>query len=114
MRNAGRSAGGRSTGSDRTATQSTVGTAVTATNQTANTDAATGELLPSDVQTSSDGLQLKKIYDVGKTTSPDKIPQADFERGGFKYTFEDLLKIELPEMDRKVHSGNGDGQLQQQ
>ena len=87
-----------------TATQSTVGTAVTATNQTANTDAATGELLPSDVQTSSDGLQLKKIYDVDKTTSPDKIPQADFERGGFKYTFEDLLKIELPEMDRKVHS----------
>ena len=68
------------------------------------TDAATGELLPSDVQTSSDGLQLKKIYDVGKTTSPDKIPQADFERGGFKYTFEDLLKIELPEMERKVHS----------
>ena len=62
-----------------TATQSTVGTAVTATNQTASTDAATGELLPSDVQTSSDGLQLKKIYDVGKTTSPDKIPQADFE-----------------------------------
>lgn len=49
-----------------TATQSTVGTAVTATNQTASTDAATGELLPSDVQTSSDGLQLKKIYDVGK------------------------------------------------
>lgn len=87
-----------------TATQSTVGTAVTATNQTASTDAATGELLPSDVQTSSDGLQLKKIYDVGKTTSPDKIPQADFERGGFKYTFEDLLKIELPEMERKVHS----------
>ena len=41
---------------------------------------------------------------MGKTTSPDKIPQADFERGGFKYTFEDLLKIELPEMDRKVHS----------
>ena len=65
---------------------------------------STGELLPSDVQTSSDGLQLKKIYDVGKTTSPDEIPQADFERGGFKYTFEDLLKIELPEMDRKVHS----------
>ena len=39
-----------------------------------------------------------------KPPSPDKIPQADFERGGFKYTFEDLLKIELPEMDRKVHS----------
>ena len=87
-----------------TATQSTVGAAVTSATQTASTDAATGELLPSDVQTSSDGLQLKKIYDVGKTTSPDKIPQADFERGGFKYTFEDLLKIELPEMDRKVHS----------
>ena len=87
-----------------TATQSTVGAAVTTTNQTASTDAATGELLPSDVQTSSDGLELKKIYDVDKTTSPDKIPQADFERGGFKYTFEDLLKIEIPEMERKVHS----------
>ena len=60
-----------------TATQSTVGAAVTSATQTASTDAATGELLPSDVQTSSDGLQLKKIYDVGKTTSPDKIPQAD-------------------------------------
>ena len=70
-----------------TANQSTVGAAVTSATQTANTDATTGELLSSDVQTSSDGLQLKKIYDVGKTTSPDKIPQADFERGGFKYTF---------------------------
>lgn len=49
-----------------TATQSTVGAAVTSATQTASTDAATGELLPSDVQTSSDGLQLKKIYDVGK------------------------------------------------
>ena len=83
-----------------TANQSAVGAAVTSATQTANTDATTGELLPSDVQTSSDGLQLKKIYDVDKTTSPDKIPQADFERGGFKYTFEDLLKIELPEMER--------------
>ena len=86
------------------ATQSTVGTAVSSTNQTAQSDATTGELLPSDVQTSSDGLELKKIYDVSKTTSPDKIPQADFERGGFKYTFEDLLKIELPEIDHKTHT----------
>lgn len=86
------------------ATQSTVGTAAASTNQTAQTDATTGELLPSDVQTSSDGLELKKIYDVSKTTSPDKIPQADFERGGFKYTFEDLLKIELPEIDHKTHT----------
>ena len=104
VRNAGRSAGGRSTGSDRNCNPEHRRDGGYSDQPDSNTDAATGELLPSDVQTSSDGLQLKKIYDVGKTTSPDKIPQADFERGGFKYTFEDLLKIELPEMDRKVHS----------
>ena len=54
-----------------TATQSTVGAAVASATQTASTDAATGELLPSDVQTSSDGLQLKKIYDV--TRPPRRI-----------------------------------------
>ena len=63
------------------------------------------------MQTSSDGLQLKKIYDMDKTTSPDKIPQADFERGGFKFTFEDLLKIELAGDGSQGSFGNGDGQL---
>ena len=108
VRDAGRSAGGRTptaAAADRNCNpEHRRDGGYSRPTQTASTDAATGELLPSDVQTSSDGLQLKKIYDVGKTTSPDKIPQADFERGGFKYTFEDLLKIELPEMERKVHS----------
>ncbi len=50
------------------------------------------------------GPKIKKIYDVDKNTSPEKIPQTDFEQGGFKYTFTDLLKIELPVQDKKVHT----------
>ena len=61
-------------------------------------------MMPVDVQTSPDGTELKKIYDVDAKTSPDQIPQDDFERGGMQYTFQDLLRIEMPDIDRRVHS----------
>ena len=56
--NAGRSVGGRNVSSDRNCKSGTVGAAVTST-QTANRDHRRAAV--SDVQTSSDGLQLKKI-----------------------------------------------------
>lgn len=59
---------------------------------------------PVDVQMSADGLTIKKIYDVPKTTSPDQIPQDDFDRGDMHYTFRDMLRIEMPDIDRKVHT----------
>lgn len=61
-------------------------------------------LYPVDVQISPDGLTCKKIYDVPKTLSPDIIPQDDFERGGLHYTFQDMLRIEMPDIDRRMHS----------
>lgn len=75
------------------------------TNDSATTTKkASSELLPSDVVTDTENKQIKKIYDVDKTVSPDTIPQEDFERGGLKYTFQDLLRIELPEIDHKTHT----------
>ena len=59
---------------------------------------------PVDVQVSSDGLTCKKIYDVPKTVSPDQIPQEEFDRGGMHYVLEDILRIEMPDIDRKMHS----------
>ena len=68
-------------------------------------DAGTGSsYYPVDVQMSADGLTCKKIYDVPKDTSPDQIPQDDFDRGDMHYTFEDMLRIEMPAIDRKMHS----------
>lgn len=82
-------------------------TSVSQSTAAKTTAATTNTVLPCDVQTSADGTEIKKIYDVDKNTSPEKIPQTDFERGGFKYTFTDLLKIELPIQDKKVHTREG-------
>lgn len=59
---------------------------------------------PVDVQISADDLTCKKIYDVPKGTSPDQIPQEEFDRGGMHYVLEDILRIEMPDIDRKMHS----------
>lgn len=76
--------------------------------ESANVDATStqGEstYLPVDVQMSADGLTCKKIYDVPTGTSPDQIPQEDFDRGDMHYTFQDMLRIEMPDIDRKMHS----------
>ena len=76
--------------------------------ESANADATSTQgdstYLPVDVQMSADGLTCKKIYDVPTGTSPDQIPQEDFDRGDMHYTFQDMLRIEMPDIDRKMHS----------
>lgn len=76
--------------------------------ESANADATSTQgdstYLPVDVQMSADGLTCKKIYDVPTGTSPDQIPQDDFDRGDMHYTFQDMLRIEMPDIDRKMHS----------
>ena len=76
--------------------------------ESANADATSTQgdstYLPVDVQISADGLTCKKIYDVPTGTSPDQIPQDDFDRGDMHYTFQDMLRIEMPDIDRKMHS----------
>lgn len=76
--------------------------------ESANADATSTQgdstYLPVDVQVSADGLTCKKIYDVPTGTSPDQIPQDDFDRGDMHYTFQDMLRIEMPDIDRKMHS----------
>ena len=82
-------------------------TSVQAESANADTASAQGEsstCYPVDVQVSADGLTCKKIYDVPTGTSPDQIPQDDFDRGDMHYTFQDMLRIEMPDIDRKMHS----------
>ena len=82
-------------------------TSVQAESANADTASAQGEsstCYPVDVQMSADGLTCKKIYDVPTGTSPDQIPQEDFDRGDMHYTFQDMLRIEMPDIDRKMHS----------
>lgn len=90
------------------AQEDTVSAASSVQAESANADATStkGEstYLPVDVQMSADGLTCKKIYDVQTGTSPDQIPQDDFDRGDMHYTFQDMLRIEMPDIDRKMHS----------
>lgn len=90
------------------AQEDTASTASSVQVESANADATStkGEstYLPVDVQMSADGLTCKKIYDVPTGTSPDQIPQDDFDRGDMHYTFQDMLRIEMPDIDRKMHS----------
>ena len=76
--------------------------------ESANADATSTQgdntYLPVDVQVSADGLTCKKIYDMPTGISPDQIPQDDFDRGDMHYTFQDMLRIEMPDIDRKMHS----------
>ncbi|HIX90543.1 MAG TPA: hypothetical protein H9845_06575 [Candidatus Agathobaculum pullicola] len=89
--------------------EDTVSAAWSVQAESANADATStqGEnsaYFPVDVQVSADGLTCKKIYDVPTGTSPDQIPQDDFDRGDMHYTFQDMLRIEMPDIDRKMHS----------
>ena len=75
--------------------------------ESANADATStqGEnsaYFPVDVQVSADGLTCKKIYDVPTGTSPDQIPQDNFDRGDMHYTFQDMLRIEMPDIDHMM------------
>lgn len=90
------------------AQEDTASTASSVQVESANADATSTKdestYLPVDVQMSADGLTCKKIYDVPTGTSPDQIPQDDFDRGDMHYTFQDMLRIEMPDIDRKMHS----------
>ena len=90
------------------AQEDTASAALSVQAESANVDATSTQgdstYLPVDVQVSADGLTCKKIYDVPTGTSPDQIPQEDFDRGDMHYTFQDMLRIEMPDIDRKMHS----------
>lgn len=90
------------------AQEDTISAASSVQAESANADATSTQgdstCLPVDVQISADGLTCKKIYDVPTGTSPDQIPQEDFDRGDMHYTFQDMLRIEMPDIDRKMHS----------
>lgn len=78
--------------------------AATAAEILPSTALITQALYPVDVQVDADQLTLKKIYDVDKTIAPDQIPQDSFDRGDLHYDIRDLLRIELPSVDRKMHT----------
>ena len=51
---------------------------------------------PTAIIVSEDGTELRKIYDLSPEADPAGIPRSDFEQGGFRYTFTDILRQELP------------------
>ena len=87
-----------------TASATTSVQAESANVDTASTQGETNTYYPVDVQVSADDFTCKKIYDVPTGTSPDQIPQDNFDRGDMHYTFQDLLRIEMPDIDYKMHS----------
>ncbi len=56
------------------------------------TDPETSELLPVNVIQSSDGLEIRKVYELGPDVAPERLPRTDFERGGFMYTCAEILR----------------------
>ena len=59
---------------------------------------------PTAITVSEDGTELRKIYDLTPEADPAGIPRSDFERGGFHYSFADILHQELPEYEERAHT----------
>ena len=59
---------------------------------------------PTAVTQSEDGMELRKMYDLGPEDVPAGIPRSDFEQDGFHYTLVDVLKQELPEQESRQHT----------
>ncbi len=59
---------------------------------------------PTSVTRSEDGVQIRKVYDLGPEEDPAGISRSDFEQEGFYYTLTDLLKQESPEREERFHT----------
>ena len=59
---------------------------------------------PTSVTRSEDGVQIRKVYDLGPDEDPAGIPRSDFEQEGYHYTLTDLLKQEAPEREERFHT----------
>ena len=59
---------------------------------------------PTSVTRSEDGVQIRKVYDLGPGEDPAGISRSDFEQEGFYYTLTDLLKQESPEREERFHT----------
>ena len=59
---------------------------------------------PTSVTRSEDGVQIRKVYDLGPEEDPAGISRSDFEQEGFYYTLTDLLKQETPEREERYHT----------
>ena len=59
---------------------------------------------PTAITVSEDGTELRKVYDLSPEADPAGIPRSDFERGGFHYSFSDILRQELPEYEERAHT----------
>ena len=59
---------------------------------------------PTSVTRSEDGVQIRKVYDLGPEEDPAGISRSDFEQEGFYYTLTDLLKQESSEREERFHT----------
>ena len=59
---------------------------------------------PTSVTRSEDGVQIRKVYDLGPQDDPAGISRSDFEQEGFYYTLTDLLKQKAPEREERFHT----------
>ena len=59
---------------------------------------------PVSVTRSEDGSQICKVYELAPGDDPAGIPRKVFERGGWHYTFVELVRKELPEHQERAHT----------
>ena len=50
------------------------------------------ELMPVDVVTNADQLEIRKVYELSPGVDPDRLPRDGFERGGYAYECTDILR----------------------
>lgn len=50
------------------------------------------ELLPVDIFTSADQLEIRKVYELSPNVDPGGLPRGGFERGGYAYECSDILR----------------------
>lgn len=50
------------------------------------------ELLPVDVITYADQLEIRKVYELSPEVDPSKLPRDGFERGGYSYECADVIR----------------------
>ena len=50
------------------------------------------ELLPVNLITNAELLEIRKVYELSPSVNPDQLPRDEFERNGYAYTCADILR----------------------
>jgi hypothetical protein len=53
---------------------------------------ADSEILPIEVTQSTDGMEIRKVYELSPDTDPERLPREGFERNGIIYSCADIMR----------------------